>query len=101
MTLIDHDGAGDLLAGVIARSLSGLDVGARLGGELGGLAAEQALLLIGDVYKRQDLNIPPFGGQMDFLTYGGICRAVCLDVKETAYQMCIRDRPWCALCCRC
>ena len=22
---------------------------------------------------------------MDFLTYGGICRAVCLDVKEPAY----------------
>ena len=35
--------------------------------------------------SREDLNIPPFGGQMDFLTYGGICRAVCLDVKETAY----------------
>ena len=35
--------------------------------------------------SREDLNIPPFGGQMDFLTYGGICRAVCLDVKESAY----------------
>ena len=35
--------------------------------------------------SREDLNIPPFGGQMDFLTYGGICRAVCLDVKEPAY----------------
>ena len=47
LTLIDHDGAGDLLAGVVARGLSGLGVGTRLGGELGGLAAEQALLLIG------------------------------------------------------
>jgi beta-galactosidase len=35
--------------------------------------------------SREDLNIPPYGGQMDFLTYGGICRAVCLDVKEPAY----------------
>ena len=35
--------------------------------------------------SREDLNIPPFGGQMDFLTYGGVCRAVCLDVKEPAY----------------
>ena len=35
--------------------------------------------------SREDLNIPPFGGQMDFLTYGGICRAVSLDIKEPAY----------------
>ncbi len=34
---------------------------------------------------REDLNIPPFGGQIDFLTYGGIYRAVSLDVKEPAY----------------
>ena len=34
---------------------------------------------------REDLNIPPFGGQMDQLTYGGIYRAVCLDIKESAY----------------
>ena len=35
--------------------------------------------------SREDLNIPPFGGQMDYLTYGGIYRAVSLDVKEPAY----------------
>ena len=35
--------------------------------------------------SREDLNIPPFGGQIDFLTYGGIYRAVSLDVKEPAY----------------
>ena len=34
---------------------------------------------------REDLNIPPFGGQMDKLTYGGIYRAACLDIKEPAY----------------
>ena len=37
------------------------------------------------MYKRQDLNIPPFGGQLDGLTYGGIYRAVSLDIKEPAY----------------
>ena len=34
--------------------------------------------------SREDLNIPPFGGQIDFLTYGGIYRAVSLDVKPRA-----------------
>ena len=35
--------------------------------------------------SREDLNIPPFGGQIDHLTYGGIYRAVSLDIKEPAY----------------
>ena len=35
--------------------------------------------------SREDLNIPPFGGQLDVLTYGGIYRAVSLDIKEPAY----------------
>ena len=35
--------------------------------------------------SREDLNAPPFGGQLDALTYGGIYRAVLLDVKEPAY----------------
>ena len=35
--------------------------------------------------SREDLNIPPFGGQIDALTYGGIYRAVSLDIKEPAY----------------
>ena len=35
--------------------------------------------------SREDLNIPPFGGQIDHLTYGGIYRAVNLDIKESAY----------------
>ena len=34
---------------------------------------------------REDLNVPPFGGQLDALTYGGIYRAVSLDIKEPAY----------------
>ena len=35
--------------------------------------------------SREDLNIPPFGGQIDYLTFGGIYRAVSLDIKEPAY----------------
>ena len=35
--------------------------------------------------SREDLNIPPFGGQLDGLTYSGIYRAVSLDIKEPAY----------------
>ncbi len=35
--------------------------------------------------SRETLNIPPFGGQIDYLTYGGLYRAVRLDVKEGAW----------------
>ena len=32
--------------------------------------------------SREDLNVPPFGGQLDALTYGGIYRDVYLEVKD-------------------
>ena len=35
--------------------------------------------------SREDLNVPPFGYVIDYMTYGGIYRAVSLDVKEPAY----------------
>ncbi len=35
--------------------------------------------------SRETLDIPPFGGQTDGLTYGGLHRGVCLDVKENAW----------------
>ncbi len=35
--------------------------------------------------SRETLDIPPFGGQIDYLTYGGIYRAVALDVKDGSY----------------
>ena len=38
--------------------------------------------------SREDLNIPPFGGSIDYLTYGGIYRAVSLDIKEPTCGMC-------------
>ena len=35
--------------------------------------------------SREDLNIPPFGGQIDHLTYGGIYRAVSLISRSPPY----------------
>ena len=35
--------------------------------------------------SREDLDVPPFGGQLEELCYGGIWRAVSLDIKEPAY----------------
>ena len=37
------------------------------------------------VDSREELNIPPFGFVIDYMTYGGIYRDVYLDVKEPAY----------------
>ena len=34
---------------------------------------------------RESLNIPPFGGTVDFLTYGGLYRDVYLDIKSHSY----------------
>ena len=38
--------------------------------------------------SREDLNIPPFGFVIDYMTYGGIYREVHIDVREKSY---IRD----------
>ncbi len=35
--------------------------------------------------SRESLNVPPFGYVVDYMTYGGLTREVCLDVKEKAY----------------
>ena len=35
--------------------------------------------------SREDVNVPPFGFVIDYMTYGGIYRDVYLDVKEKAY----------------
>ena len=35
--------------------------------------------------SRETLDIPPFGGQTETLTYGGLYRGVSLDVKENAW----------------
>ena len=35
--------------------------------------------------SREDINVPPFGFVIDYMTYGGIYRDVYIDVKEPAY----------------
>lgn len=37
------------------------------------------------VDSRENLNIPPFGFVIDYMTYGGIYRDVYLDIKEKSY----------------
>lgn len=37
------------------------------------------------VDSRENLNIPPFGFVIDYMTYGGIYRDVYLDIKEACY----------------
>lgn len=41
--------------------------------------------LVVKVNSREDLNIPPFGYVIDYMTYGGIYRDVYLDIKNTDY----------------
>lgn len=42
-------------------------------------------VLVIKVDSREDLNIPPFGFVIDYMTYGGIYREVWIDVKEENY----------------
>ena len=42
-------------------------------------------LLTVRVDSRENLNIPPFGFVIDYMTYGGIYRDVYLDIKEPVY----------------
>lgn len=41
--------------------------------------------LLVKVNSREDLNVPPFGHVIDYMTYGGIYRDVYIDVKEAVY----------------
>lgn len=42
-------------------------------------------ILVIKVDSRENLNIPPFGFVIDYMTYGGLYREVWLDVKEANY----------------
>ena len=42
-------------------------------------------ILVVKVDSREDLNIPPFGYVIDYMTYGGIYRDVYLDIKNKDY----------------
>jgi len=46
-----------------------------------------------EVDAREDPGIPPFGGVVDYLVYGGIYRAVYLRVQEGSYIERIHARP--------
>lgn len=46
---------------------------------------EENLLTV-RVNSREDINIPPFGFVIDYMTYGGIYRDVYLDIKEPVYM---------------
>ena len=35
--------------------------------------------------SRESLNVPPFGGQIDYLTFGGLYRQVWLLVRENSH----------------
>ena len=45
---------------------------------------EENLLTV-RVDSREDLNVPPFGFVIDYMTYGGIYRDVYVDIKEPVY----------------
>ncbi|MBE5923578.1 MAG: glycoside hydrolase family 2 protein [Lachnospiraceae bacterium] len=42
-------------------------------------------VLVVKVDSREELNVPPFGFVVDYMTYGGIYRDVYIDVKEKSY----------------
>ncbi len=42
-------------------------------------------ILVVKLDSRENLNIPPFGNVIDYMTYGGIYRDVYLDIKEQCY----------------
>lgn len=46
---------------------------------------EENLLTV-RVNSREDINVPPFGFVIDYMTYGGIYRDVYLDIKEPVYM---------------
>ena len=42
-------------------------------------------ILVVKLDSKENLNIPPFGNVIDYMTYGGIYRDVYLDIKENCY----------------
>ena len=56
--------------------------------DLTGKLTESDNLLTVRLDSREDLNIPPFGNVIDYMTYGGLYREVYLDVKNPCH---IRD----------
>ena len=53
---------------------------------------QENVLAIG-LDSRENLNIPPFGFVVDYMTYGGIYREVYLDIKAPAYIADVFAKP--------
>ena len=51
----------------------------------GKLKFDEDNILVVKLDSRENLNIPPFGKVIDYMTYGGIYRDVYLDIKENCY----------------
>ena len=51
----------------------------------GKLKLSEDNILVVKLDSRENLNIPPFGNVIDYMTYGGIYRDVYLDIKEKCY----------------
>ena len=51
----------------------------------GRLKFDEENILVVKLDCRENLNIPPFGNVIDYMTYGGIYRDVYLDIKEECY----------------
>ena len=56
------------------------------------LLGEDNLLVI-RVDTREQQNVPPFGHVIDYLTYGGLYREVCLDVRPAVHLADVFARP--------
>ena len=51
----------------------------------GKLCEDADSLLCIKVDSRESLNIPPFGGMIDYMTFGGLYREVWLEIRESSY----------------
>ncbi len=51
----------------------------------GKLKFDEKNILVVKLDSRENLNIPPFGNVIDYMTYGGIYRDVYLDIKDECY----------------
>lgn len=72
--------------------LNGWQVGQHKGGYTafvvdlsGGLLYRQPNLLAVHLDSREALNMPPFGGVIDYMTFGGLYREVTLEITEPVY----------------
>ncbi|MDD4154563.1 MAG: glycoside hydrolase family 2 protein, partial [Bacilli bacterium] len=53
--------------------------------DVSGIAKQEGNRLVVIVDSREDNSIPPFGGVIDYLTFGGIYREVDIDIKPNIY----------------